>query len=55
MSLNDTDTFLILKPKSEWRMDSKEQLIEEIRKIMDHTPVSPSVLPSLSKCGFRKC
>ncbi|MCQ8179833.1 CusA/CzcA family heavy metal efflux RND transporter [Methylomonas sp. SURF-1] len=38
MSLNDTDTFLILKPKSEWRMDSKEQLIEEIRKIMDHTP-----------------
>ncbi|MDX8127839.1 CusA/CzcA family heavy metal efflux RND transporter [Methylomonas sp. OY6] len=38
MSLNDTDTFLILKPKAEWRMDSKEELIEEIRKIMDHTP-----------------
>lgn len=38
MSLNDTDTFLILKPKSEWRMDTKEELIEEIRKIMDHTP-----------------
>ncbi|WKJ90503.1 CusA/CzcA family heavy metal efflux RND transporter [Methylomonas montana] len=38
MSLNDTDTFLILKPKSEWRMDSKEGLIEEIRKIMPHTP-----------------
>ncbi|MBD9358579.1 efflux RND transporter permease subunit [Methylomonas albis] len=38
MSLNDTDTFLILKPKSEWRMDTKEQLIEEIRKIMVHTP-----------------
>jgi len=38
MSLNDTDTFLILKPKEEWRMDSKEGLIEEIRKIMPHTP-----------------
>lgn len=38
MSLNDTDTFLILKPKAEWRMDSKEELIEEIRKIMPHTP-----------------
>ena len=25
MSLNDTDTFLILKPKDEWRMDSKEK------------------------------
>ncbi|TPQ27655.1 efflux RND transporter permease subunit [Methylomonas sp. HW2-6] len=38
MSLNDTDTFLILKPKSEWRMDSKEALIDDIRKIMVHTP-----------------
>ncbi len=38
MSLNDTDTFLILKPKSEWRMQTKEELIEEIRKIMVHTP-----------------
>ncbi len=38
MSLNDTDTFLMLKPKAEWRMESKEQLIEEIRKIMQHTP-----------------
>ncbi|OQW74294.1 MAG: cytochrome-c peroxidase [Proteobacteria bacterium ST_bin11] len=38
MSLNDTDTFLILKPKAEWRMETKEALIEEIRKIMDHTP-----------------
>lgn len=38
MSLNDTDTFLILKPKKQWRMDSKEQLLEEIRKIMAQTP-----------------
>jgi cobalt-zinc-cadmium resistance protein CzcA len=38
MSLNDTDTFLILKPKKEWRMDSKEQLQDEIRKVMAQTP-----------------
>ena len=38
MSLNDTDTFLILKPKDQWRMSSKEQLIEEIRKVMAQTP-----------------
>lgn len=38
MSLNDTDTFLILKPKDQWRMDSKEQLLDEIRKVMAQTP-----------------
>ncbi len=38
MSLNDTDTFLVLKPQSEWRMETKEELIEEIRKIMAQTP-----------------
>jgi len=38
MSLNDTDTFLILKPKKQWRMDSKEQLLDEIRKVMAQTP-----------------
>jgi cobalt-zinc-cadmium resistance protein CzcA len=38
MSLNDTDTFLILKPKKEWRMDSKEELQDEIRKVMAQTP-----------------
>ncbi|SJM91368.1 efflux RND transporter permease subunit [Crenothrix polyspora] len=38
MSLNDTDTFLILKPKDQWRMHSKEALTEEIRKVMAHTP-----------------
>lgn len=38
MGLNETDTFLILKPKEQWRMANKEQLIEEIRKIMDNTP-----------------
>lgn len=38
MSLNDTDTFLILKPKEQWRMNSKEALIEEIRNVMSATP-----------------
>ncbi len=38
MSLNDTDTFLVLKPRSEWRMETKEELIEEIRKIMTQIP-----------------
>ena len=38
MGLNETDTFLVLKPKSEWRMGSKEQLIESIRSVMSHTP-----------------
>jgi len=38
MGLNETDTFLVLKPKDQWRMHSKEQLIEEIRKVMAQTP-----------------
>ncbi len=38
MGLNETDTFLVLKPKEEWRMKSKEELIEAIRAIMPHTP-----------------
>ena len=38
MGLNETDTFLVLKPKEEWRMKTKEELIEAIRKVMSHTP-----------------
>jgi heavy metal efflux system protein len=38
MSLNDTDVFMVLKPKHEWRMDNKEELIQEIRKAMQGTP-----------------
>ena len=38
MGLNETDTFLVLKPKDEWRMDSKDELIAEIRKVMEETP-----------------
>ncbi len=35
MSLNDTDTFLVLKKKEEWREPSKEFVIEKIRKVLD--------------------
>ncbi|MBF6058750.1 efflux RND transporter permease subunit [Thiomicrorhabdus heinhorstiae] len=35
MSLNDTDTFLILKPKEEWRMQTKDELIEAVRHVLD--------------------
>lgn len=38
MGLNETDTFLILKPKEQWRFASKEALIDAIRGIMPHTP-----------------
>ena len=38
MSLNDTDTFLVLKPKDQWQVDSKEALIEKIRVEMAKTP-----------------
>lgn len=35
MSLNDTDTFFILKPMQEWRVKSKEWVKNEIRKSLD--------------------
>jgi len=35
MGLNDTDTFLVLKPKEEWREASKEFVIEKIRESLD--------------------
>ncbi|NOQ63019.1 MAG: CusA/CzcA family heavy metal efflux RND transporter, partial [Methyloprofundus sp.] len=38
MSLNDTDTFLELHPKDQWRMQTKTELMEEIRKVMAGTP-----------------
>jgi len=35
MSLNDTDTFLVLHDKETWREPSKAFVIEEIRKVLD--------------------
>jgi cobalt-zinc-cadmium resistance protein CzcA len=38
MGLNETDAFLELHPKDQWRMGSKEELIEAIREVMAGTP-----------------
>ncbi|WP_045226702.1 efflux RND transporter permease subunit [Methyloterricola oryzae] len=38
MGLNETDNFLILKPQEEWRMDSKEGLIDDIRRVIETIP-----------------
>lgn len=38
MGLNETDAFLVLKPKSEWRVPDKEWLVEELRKAMSSLP-----------------
>ncbi len=38
MGLNETDTFLVLKPKAEWQVSSKEALIEKIRAVMEQMP-----------------
>lgn len=35
MSLNDTDTFLVLHDKEQWREHSKAFVIDEIRKVLD--------------------
>ncbi|QFR50016.1 efflux RND transporter permease subunit [Sulfurimonas lithotrophica] len=35
MGLNDTDTFLVLKPKDEWRVPSNEWLLDEFRRVLD--------------------
>ncbi len=38
MGLNQTDTYLLLKPRDQWRMNSKEALMDEIRKVLDELP-----------------
>ncbi|MFO1417816.1 MAG: CusA/CzcA family heavy metal efflux RND transporter [Methylotetracoccus sp.] len=38
MGLNETDTFLVLKPPDEWSVDTKEQLIDKIRIVLDTLP-----------------
>ena len=37
MGLNETDTFLVLKPKDEWR-GSKEEIIDALRQVLDGFP-----------------
>jgi cobalt-zinc-cadmium resistance protein CzcA len=38
MGLNETDSFLVLKSPDQWRMDSKEELIAEIREVVEDFP-----------------
>ncbi len=38
MGLNETDSFLVLAPREQWRMDNKEALIAEIRAVLDDFP-----------------
>lgn len=38
MGLNQTDNFLVLKPRDEWEVDNKTALIEKLRKVMKQTP-----------------
>jgi cobalt-zinc-cadmium resistance protein CzcA len=38
MGLNQTDTYLLLKPEDEWRMKGKEALMDEVRKVLDTLP-----------------
>ncbi len=38
MGLNETDIFMVLLPKSEWRMNSKGELIDAIREVLDDFP-----------------
>lgn len=38
MGLNQTDTFLVLKPRDEWRSGGKEALTEKLREVLDDLP-----------------
>ncbi len=38
MGLNETDSFLVLKPQASWRDPDKQKLIDELRKIGDEFP-----------------
>lgn len=37
MGLNETDTFLVLKPKSEWR-GNKDDIVDALRVVLDGFP-----------------
>ena len=38
MGLNETDSFLVLKPKEQWRVPDKDWLLAELRKVMADVP-----------------
>lgn len=38
MGLNQTDTFLVLKPREEWQLADKEALMAKVRTVLDQLP-----------------
>ena len=38
MGLNQTDNYLVLKPRDEWRSPDKSKLIDELRNVVDDMP-----------------
>ncbi|MGV6815761.1 MAG: efflux RND transporter permease subunit [Thiotrichales bacterium] len=38
MGLNETDSFFVLKPQDEWRFDTKDELMDAIREVIDPIP-----------------
>ena len=38
MGLHQTDAFLVLRPKSEWGVDSKDALLDRLRTVLDDFP-----------------
>ena len=38
MGLNETDTFLVLKPKEQWRVPDKTWLVDQLRQAMSDLP-----------------
>uniref|UniRef100_UPI0010F55F89 efflux RND transporter permease subunit n=1 Tax=Burkholderia sp. 4M9327G5 TaxID=2502224 RepID=UPI0010F55F89 len=38
MGLNQTDTFLVLKPRSEWQLADKDALTAKVRTVLDQMP-----------------
>ncbi|MCF8004237.1 MAG: efflux RND transporter permease subunit, partial [Chromatiaceae bacterium] len=38
MGLNQTDSFLVLAPREDWRFDTKEELIDAIRSVIEGFP-----------------
>ncbi|HFD12600.1 MAG TPA: efflux RND transporter permease subunit [Crenotrichaceae bacterium] len=38
MSLNETDNFLVLKPRDQWQVSDKQELLDKIRAVLDQLP-----------------
>lgn len=38
MGLNQTDSFLVLKPRDQWRMGDRDELLEALRQVLEDLP-----------------